>query len=73
MTKIKIYDLEPIKPEIEIKTLNGMEAEKIFGGEYLDRSQMLNFGFKALEFFLVIFAIDAITWLSTSFYFKDIE
>jgi hypothetical protein len=71
MAKIKIATLEPVEVEESIQTLNDIESQSIFGGEYLNPPEVINFGFKALEFILAIYAIDAITFLATSFYRRE--
>jgi hypothetical protein len=67
MARIIIADLHPIDSEKFINELTNKDSQAVFGGEYNYRPQMLNVGVNVIEFLLVIAAIDAISFLTTSF------
>jgi hypothetical protein len=67
MANIRIDDLHNTDETKFITNLNNMELISIFGGEDNDVHQILNYGVKALEFVLVIYAIDAISLLTKAF------
>ncbi len=67
MAKVVISDLDNTDRKKFIINLNNMDAASVFGGEYNDVNQILNYGVKALEFVLVIYAIDAISLLTKTF------
>lgn len=73
MAKIIIVDLHPIDSEEFINEVNHQNSQVIFGGEYGYSSQILNLGIKTLEFILVIAAIDAISFLTSSFINRSYE
>lgn len=72
MAKIKISDLYPTESETYISNLTNIEALAIFGGEADDYSQFLYLGFKFLQFIAVMSAIDAVSFLVTSFKTTDL-
>ncbi|MBK1988568.1 hypothetical protein A0J48_013645 [Sphaerospermopsis aphanizomenoides BCCUSP55] len=67
MARIIIADLHSIDSEMFIKNITNEDDEFVFGGQYEYRPQILEIGVKAVEFMLVIAAIDAISFLTTSF------
>lgn len=73
MARIIIADLHPIDSEVFINEINNQEYQAVFGGVDGSSYQILNFGVKTLEFMLVIAAIDAISFSTTSFINKDYE
>ncbi|MGM3304816.1 hypothetical protein ACSQ6I_02340 [Anabaena sp. WFMT] len=72
MARIIIADLHPINSEVSFNELTNQNSQTVFGGQYDYHPQILNsdFGVKAVEFVLVIAAIDAISFLTTSFITK---
>lgn len=73
MARIIIADLHPIDSEVFINEVDHQDSQVVFGGEDGYSSQIANFGVKTLEFMLVIAAIDAISFLTTSFINRDDE
>ncbi|MEO3704083.1 hypothetical protein [Trichormus azollae] len=71
MARITIADLDLIDSEIFIKKITSTDEQSVFGGQYEYRSQILEVGGKALEFILILAAIDAISFLTTSFIRTD--
>ncbi|MBD2666161.1 hypothetical protein B6N60_02212 [Richelia sinica FACHB-800] len=67
MAKIKINDLQVDDVDKFLTNINNIESQFIFGGEHTSVYQVLNYGVKALEFALAIYAIDTITLLTKSF------
>ncbi|AFW93491.1 hypothetical protein ANA_C10697 [Anabaena sp. 90] len=67
MANIRISNLENTDEKKFIINLSNLDAVYVFGGEYNNASQILNYGVKALEFVLVIYAIDAISLLTKTF------
>ena len=67
MANIRISNLENTDEKKFIINLSNLDAVSVFGGEYTNASQILNYGVKALEFVLVIYAIDAISLLTKTF------
>lgn len=67
MAKITISDLHPADSETFIHDLKYLDYRSIFGGENDVFSPALNFGVNFLQFVLVIYAIDTISWLAKSF------
>jgi hypothetical protein len=67
MAKIIIADLDNIDDQEFMINLNNLDSSSVFGGEYNNVHQILNYGVKALEFVLVIYAIDTITSLTKIF------
>ncbi|QYX33783.1 hypothetical protein [Sphaerospermopsis torques-reginae] len=73
MARIIIADLHPMDSEGFINEVNNQDSQAVFGGVDGSSSQILNFGVKTLEFMLVIAAIDAISFLTSSFINTDYE
>jgi hypothetical protein len=71
MARIIIADLHLIDSEEFINEITSPDEQSVFGGQYEYRPQILEVGGKALEFILVIAAIDAISFLTTSFIRTD--
>ncbi|WP_016950448.1 hypothetical protein [Anabaena sp. PCC 7108] len=67
MARIIIADLHPLDSEVFINELTSTDSQSVFGGQDNYRPQVLEVGAKALEFVLVIAAIDAISFLTSSF------
>ena len=67
MAIIRISNLENTDEKKFIINLSNLDAVSVFGGEYNNANQILNYGVKALEFVLVIYAIDAISLLTKTF------
>jgi hypothetical protein len=67
MANIIISDLDNADEKKFIFNLNNLDKASIFGGGYNDVNQILNYGIKALEFVLVIYAIDSISFLTKAF------
>jgi hypothetical protein len=67
MANIIISDLDNADEKKFIFNLNNLDKASIFGGGYNDVNQILNYGIKALEFVLVIYAIDRISFLTKTF------
>ena len=67
MANIIISDLDNADEKKFIFNLNNLDKASIFGGEYNNANQILNYGVKALEFVLIIYAIDAISLLTKTF------
>ena len=67
MANIIISNLDNADEKKFIINLNNLDAASIFGGEYNDVNQILNYGVKALEFAFVIYAIDTISLLAKAF------
>jgi len=67
MAKLTISDLHNVHEKKFIINLDDMDSISIFGGEYNDVHQILNYGVKALEFVLTIYAIDTISLLTRAF------
>ncbi|MBD1216497.1 MAG: hypothetical protein LW814_02720 [Anabaena sp. CoA2_C59] len=67
MANIIISDLDNADEKKFIFNLNNLDKASIFGGGYNDVNQILNYGIKALEFVLVIYAIDSISFLTKTF------
>ena len=63
MANIIISDLDNADEKKFIFNLNNLDKASIFGGGYNDVNQILNYGIKALEFVLVIYAIDHKCWI----------
>ncbi|WP_071189059.1 hypothetical protein [Trichormus sp. NMC-1] len=71
MARIIIADLHPLDSEVFLNELTSLDSQSVFGGQDNYRPQIAEVGVKALEFILVIAAIDAISFLTTSFINKD--
>ena len=67
MANIIISDLDNADEKKFIFNLNNLDKASIFGGGYNDVNQILNYGIKAIEFVLVIYAIDSISFLTKTF------
>ena len=67
MANIRISNLENTDEKKFIINLSNLDAVYVFGGEYNNANQILNYGVKALEFVLVIYSIDAISLLTKTF------
>ena len=67
MANIIISYLDNADEKKFIFNLNNLDKASIFGGGYNDVNQILNYGIKALEFVLVIYAIDSISFLTKTF------
>ncbi|ADI63187.1 hypothetical protein [Trichormus azollae] len=71
MTRIIIADLHLIDSEVFINEITSTDEQSVFGGRYEYRPQILEVGVKALEFIVMLAAIDAISFLTTSFIRTD--
>jgi hypothetical protein len=71
MALITIVDLDLIGSEMFISKITSTDERSVFGGQYEYRSRILEVGVKALEFILILAAIDAISFLTTSFMRTD--
>jgi hypothetical protein len=67
MANIIISNLDNANEKKFIINLNNMDAVSVFGGEYNNANQILNYGIKGLEFVLAIYAIDTISLLTKAF------
>ncbi|BAZ29280.1 hypothetical protein NIES4074_17220 [Cylindrospermum sp. NIES-4074] len=71
MAKISISDLYPTESETYISNLTNIEVLAVFGGDSNNYPQFLYFGFKFLHFVATMYAIDAISFLVSSFNTND--
>jgi hypothetical protein len=67
MARIIIADLHIIDSEVFINEVTSPDDQSVFGGQYEYRPQILEVGGRAIEFILVIAAIDAISFVTSSF------
>lgn len=63
MANVKIYDL-PIIDELNFEDYNDLS---IFGGVGQDFPVLVNYAVKSMEFVLLAYAINSISYLATSF------
>jgi hypothetical protein len=71
MARIIIADIHLIDSELFINEITSTDEQSVFGGQYEYRPQILEVGVKALEFIVMLAAIDAISFLTTSFIRTD--
>jgi hypothetical protein len=71
MARIIIADLHLIDSEVFINEITSTDEQSVFGGQYEYRPQILEVGVKALELIVMLAAIDAISFLTTSFIRTD--
>ena len=66
MARIIISDLT-ISEKLLIHEISNMESVSIFGGNSSNFNELVKFGIKSMEFILLAYAIDSISYLATSF------
>jgi hypothetical protein len=71
MARIIIADIHLIDSELFINEITSTDEQSVFGGQYEYRPQILEVGVKALEFIVMLAAIDSISFLTTSFIRTD--
>ena len=67
MARITIYDLNTTQETLLIHEISNMESVSIFGGNSDNFHELVKFGIKSMEFILLAYAIDYISYLGSSF------
>ncbi len=71
MARIKISDLNTTQEKLLIYEISNMESVSIFGGDSDSFRELVKFGIQSMEFILLAYAIDSISYLGSSFNSKD--
>ncbi|MTJ08927.1 MULTISPECIES: hypothetical protein [unclassified Anabaena] len=71
MARITISDLHITQEKLLINEISNLESVSIFGGDSNNFQELVRFGIKSMEFILLAYAIDSISYLGSSFNNKD--
>ncbi len=67
MARITISDINVSKKKVLLEEINNPESVYIFGGSSNNFRELVKFGIKSMEFILLAYAIDSISYLGSSF------
>ncbi|WP_027402984.1 hypothetical protein [Aphanizomenon flos-aquae] len=67
MARITISDLNTTQEKLLIHEISSIESVYIVGGNRGNFHELVKFGIKSMEFILLAYAIDSISYLGSSF------